>query len=199
MLPSSIRTFWSFTHAPSTPLSVLVARATAWFMASSKPVSEVALNSVTGQHSYVSLSPLPSLPPSYLWPNRANIKHEGRESKDLIQGKACELGVCPNHSQGIYPRNGELSCLGRKEKTKMAKCEVCGNEYDKAFQISMPGEGTPTPRQLRVCDSRARAIVRVLRRQGDWTRCRGRGSLLLLRPLREYGRYGRRLGPLLRA
>src|SRR5215210_2813033 len=47
MLPSSIRTFWSLTHAPSTPLSVLVARATASFMASSKLVSEVALNSVT--------------------------------------------------------------------------------------------------------------------------------------------------------
>ena len=26
----------------------------------------------------------------------------------------------------------------------MAQCEVCGNEYDKAFQISMPGEGTRT-------------------------------------------------------
>src|SRR5215208_577751 len=47
MLPFSIMTFWSFTHAPSTPLSVLVARVTAWLMASSKPVSEVALNSVT--------------------------------------------------------------------------------------------------------------------------------------------------------
>ena len=31
-----------------------------------------------------------------------------------------------------------------KEKTNMAQCEVCGNEYDKAFQISMPGEGTRT-------------------------------------------------------
>src|SRR5215210_6311565 len=47
MLPFSIRTFRSFTHAPSTPLSVLVARATAWLIASSNPVSEVALNSVT--------------------------------------------------------------------------------------------------------------------------------------------------------
>src|SRR5918994_2922019 len=47
MLPSSIRTFISFTHAPSTPLSVLVARATAWLIASSKPCSEMALSSVT--------------------------------------------------------------------------------------------------------------------------------------------------------
>src|SRR5215217_5173459 len=47
MLPFSIRTFMSFTQAPSTPLSVLVARDTASLMASSKPVSDVALNSVT--------------------------------------------------------------------------------------------------------------------------------------------------------
>jgi hypothetical protein len=34
--------------------------------------------------------------------------------------------------------------LGKKEKTHMAQCEVCGNEYDKAFQVSMPGEETRT-------------------------------------------------------
>src|SRR5215211_1929087 len=56
MLPSSIMTFWSLTHAPSTPLSVLVARATAWLMASSKPVSDVALNSVTRATLIVSAS-----------------------------------------------------------------------------------------------------------------------------------------------
>src|SRR5215216_3823382 len=47
MLPSSIVTFMSLTHAPCTPLKVLVARATAWSMASSKPCSEMALSSVT--------------------------------------------------------------------------------------------------------------------------------------------------------
>src|SRR5215211_8500701 len=47
MLPFSIMTFMSLTHAPSTPLSVLVARATAWLIASSKPASEMALSSVT--------------------------------------------------------------------------------------------------------------------------------------------------------
>jgi len=26
----------------------------------------------------------------------------------------------------------------------MAQCEVCGNEYDKAFQVSMPDEGSHT-------------------------------------------------------
>src|SRR5919107_3744577 len=56
MLPFSIMTFWSLTHAPSTPLSVLVARATAWLMASSKPVSDVALNSVTRATLIVSAS-----------------------------------------------------------------------------------------------------------------------------------------------
>ena len=30
--------------------------------------------------------------------------------------------------------------LGRR--IQMARCEVCGNEYDKAFQVSMPG-GSP--------------------------------------------------------
>src|SRR5918997_6113547 len=47
MEPSSIMTFMSFTQQPSTPLSVLVARATACPMASSKPCSEMALSSVT--------------------------------------------------------------------------------------------------------------------------------------------------------
>jgi hypothetical protein len=26
----------------------------------------------------------------------------------------------------------------------MARCEVCGNDYDKAFQVSMPGAGART-------------------------------------------------------
>jgi hypothetical protein len=40
-------------------------------------------------------------------------------------------------------RAGYRSAPG-KEKMEMAQCEVCGNEYDKAFQVSMPGEGTST-------------------------------------------------------
>ena len=55
-------TFMSLTHAPSTPLSVLVARATASLMASSKLVSDVALNSVT----LATLTELASLNPSLL-------------------------------------------------------------------------------------------------------------------------------------
>jgi hypothetical protein len=27
---------------------------------------------------------------------------------------------------------------------EMAQCEVCGNEYDKAFEVSMPGGGSHT-------------------------------------------------------
>src|SRR5215213_8221244 len=49
-------TFMSLTHAPSTPLSVLVARATASLMASSKLVSDIALNSVTRAMLTVSAS-----------------------------------------------------------------------------------------------------------------------------------------------
>jgi hypothetical protein len=26
----------------------------------------------------------------------------------------------------------------------MARCEVCGNDYDKAFQVTLPGEGART-------------------------------------------------------
>jgi hypothetical protein len=54
-----------------------------------------------------------------------------------------ESSVCFGLNQGIYAENGEPLCSG-KEKMDMAQCEVCGNEYDKAFQVSMPGEGTST-------------------------------------------------------
>src|ERR687897_1276767 len=65
MVPSSMLTFISLTHAPSTPLSVLVARATASLMASSKLVSDVALNSVTRAMLMVCASLNPSLLPFY--------------------------------------------------------------------------------------------------------------------------------------
>jgi hypothetical protein len=32
----------------------------------------------------------------------------------------------------------------RERRMGMAQCEVCGNEYDKAFQVSMPGDGART-------------------------------------------------------
>src|SRR5918994_1760839 len=62
MLPSSVLTFISLTHAPSTPQSVLVARAMETLMASSKLVSDAALNSVTRAMLMVLASLTPSLP-----------------------------------------------------------------------------------------------------------------------------------------
>jgi hypothetical protein len=32
-----------------------------------------------------------------------------------------------------------ILCRQPKEKQSMAKCETCGNDYDKAFQVSMNG------------------------------------------------------------
>src|SRR5215217_9708943 len=48
-------------------------------------------------------------------------------------------------------------------------------------------------RQFRVRDPRPSPHLRVLQRQGDRARRRGRRPLLLLRPLREHGRSRRRL------
>ena len=51
--------------------------------------------------------------------------------------------VCIGEVSGIYFQDGESFCF-EKEKIDMAQCEVCGNDYDKAFQVSMPGEGART-------------------------------------------------------
>jgi hypothetical protein len=32
----------------------------------------------------------------------------------------------------------------QERRIEMARCEVCGNEYDKAFQVSMPGGDSHT-------------------------------------------------------
>ena len=32
----------------------------------------------------------------------------------------------------------------RERGSAMAQCEVCGNEYDKAFQVSLPGQDART-------------------------------------------------------
>jgi hypothetical protein len=40
---------------------------------------------------------------------------------------------------------GKVGLTGDRERViSMAQCEVCGNEYDKAFQVSLPGEGART-------------------------------------------------------
>ncbi len=38
-----------------------------------------------------------------------------------------------------YRKDAELTSVGKGVAT-MARCEVCGNEYDKAFQVSMPDD-----------------------------------------------------------
>jgi hypothetical protein len=47
----------------------------------------------------------------------------------------------------IRPHRELMEMVGsthQKGATSMAQCEVCGNEYDKAFQVSMPGGDTHT-------------------------------------------------------
>ena len=77
----------------------------------------------------------------------------------------------------------------------MAQCEVCGNEYDKAFEVTMPGGDARTFDSFE-CAIHALAPtcgycnVRVIGHL-----CGGRRPFLLLRPLREHGRSGRSRGP----
>ena len=76
----------------------------------------------------------------------------------------------------------------------MATCEVCGNDYDKSFEVTIGGLDAHV-RQLRVRDPRPRADVRALRLPRDRARGGGRRPDLLLRALRGAGRSGRALGP----
>jgi len=39
---------------------------------------------------------------------------------------------------GIYVATGSGSRRTRERSLKMAQCEVCGNEYDKAFRVTLP-------------------------------------------------------------
>jgi hypothetical protein len=75
--------------APSTPLSVLVARATATLMASSKLVSDVALNSVTRAMLMVLATLTPSLPLIYtvcsLNGQISNIRERGLQLNQYSQ------------------------------------------------------------------------------------------------------------------
>jgi hypothetical protein len=49
---------------------------------------------------------------------------------------------CP-HRESMAPDN-TVGPRNRKGAANMARCEVCGNEYDKAFEVTMPGEGART-------------------------------------------------------
>ena len=66
----------------------------------------------------------------------------------------------------------------------MAQCEVCGNNYDKSFEV-IHGGTVAHVRQLRVRHSSARADVCALPLQDRRPRHRGERHVLLLRALRE--------------
>jgi hypothetical protein len=51
-------------------------------------------------------------------------------------------GVWSDRGQGSYFKTGVAPLQERR--IEMARCEVCGNEYDKAFQVSMPGGDSHT-------------------------------------------------------
>ena len=61
----------------------------------------------------------------------------------------------------------------------MAKCEVCGNDYDKAFTVTMGGRAYIRLLQMR--DPSPSSFMLPLRLQGRWTRGRKRRHDLLLR------------------
>ena len=66
----------------------------------------------------------------------------------------------------------------------MASCVVCGNEYDKSFEVLPAGEGRGAGvRQLRVCDPPPRTDVRPLRMSDHRSWRRGRRAHVLLREL----------------
>ena len=70
----------------------------------------------------------------------------------------------------------------------MGRCEVCGNEYDKSFEVTVAGT-TPT-RQLRVRHPRVRPHLRELRVQDRRPRRRGRRPHLRCAHCAEQGGVG---------
>ena len=68
----------------------------------------------------------------------------------------------------------------------MAICEVCGNDYDKAFEVNMMG-ATHTFDSLRMRHACAGASLRALRRARRGPRGRAGRPHLLLRALRRAG------------
>jgi hypothetical protein len=66
----------------------------------------------------------------------------------------------------------------------MAICDVCGNDYDKAFRITQAGK-TLTFDSFECADSRNGAKMRSLSMPRDWARHRSGRRDLLLRPLRK--------------
>ena len=75
----------------------------------------------------------------------------------------------------------------------MGQCDVCGNDYDKAFRVTQ-GDRTMTFDSF-VRHPRHGPPMRPLRMPRGWPRHRGQGQDLLLRPLRSAGRRPGRQGP----
>ena len=68
----------------------------------------------------------------------------------------------------------------------MPKCDACGNDYDKAFQV-IAGEQKLYFRQLRVRDQHAGAGMRALQGKNRRARAGKERHHVLLQPLRRAG------------
>jgi hypothetical protein len=57
----------------------------------------------------------------------------------------------------------------------MAQCEVCGNEYDKAFQVSMYDGNSHTFDSFECAIHALAPTCEYCGREGDWPRCEADG------------------------
>ena len=76
----------------------------------------------------------------------------------------------------------------------MARCDQCGNDYDKSFEVTMAGH-TMTFDSFECAISGARANLPALRQPHHRARCRAKWHHLLLRALRQEGRRNRLARP----
>src|SRR3712207_3880616 len=119
MLPFSIMTFMSLTQAPCTPRKVLLARATASFMAASKLSEEMALNSVTVATVMSRIPPYVRWcnSPTHEYPAAAELNHP---HSDRLQKGPAGLRSCPLHPPA-EPRPPERVSWGRAEDRKSTR------------------------------------------------------------------------------
>ena len=92
-------------------------------------------------------------------------------SRDLRRQRRCA------GAGSMEPTRRALRWSAGERRSVMAVCETCGNDYDKAFQVTMRGH-LPHLRQLRVRDPGARAHLRPLRHPDHRPRARERRHLL---------------------
>ena len=103
-----------------------------------------------------------------------NLDTPARRNEGSFTARAPKRGTRRRHS------------LSRHEVSAMARCDVCGNEYDKAFTVTAARQRHV--RFLRMRDPRAGADLRALRVPDHRPRRRARRRLLLLRALRQANR-----------